>query len=146
MWSWVDIARRNWMLVTLKGWRVNYDLLEDKCIDDIPIDNFLFLYYIQQIDSILPRVSTAYRNRIQKMSKWILKSENVFKCCASIHSSILQHPPVKSSTTSHPSPLLIACLEGGMMVDVNIETRKDIKKETLDIKISQKGSDISRKQ
>ena len=57
------------MLVTLKGSRVNYDLLEDKCIDDIPIDNFLFLYYIQQIDSILPRVSTTYHNRIQKMSK-----------------------------------------------------------------------------
>ena len=147
MWFWIDIARRNWMLVTLKGWRVNYDLLEDKCIDDIPIDNFLFLYYIQQIDSILPRVSTAYRNRIQKMSKCEFWNQRIFfKCRASIHSSILQHPPVKSPTTSHPSPLLITCLEGGMMVDVNIETRKDIKKETLDMKISQKGSAISRKQ
>ena len=36
-------------------WSVlTYDLLEDRCIDDVIINTFLILYYIKQIDSKLP--------------------------------------------------------------------------------------------
>ena len=41
----------------------NYVLLEDKCIGDITINNFLLLYKIKLIDSTLPLLCTVINHR-----------------------------------------------------------------------------------
>ena len=45
-----------WLVLT-------YDLLEDRCIDDVIIKTFLILYYIKQIDSKLPCVCSVIDHR-----------------------------------------------------------------------------------
>ena len=45
-----------WLVLT-------YDLLEDRCIDDIIINTFLILYYIKQIDSKLLCVCSVIDHR-----------------------------------------------------------------------------------
>ena len=42
---------------------LNYDLLEDRRIDDVIIKTFLIFYYIKQIDSKLPRVCSVIDHR-----------------------------------------------------------------------------------
>ena len=45
-----------WLVLT-------YDLLEDRCIDDVIIKIFLILYYIKQIDSKLPCICSVIDHR-----------------------------------------------------------------------------------
>ena len=45
-----------WLVLT-------YDLLEDRCIDDVIIKTFLIIYYIKQIDSKLPCVCSVIDHR-----------------------------------------------------------------------------------
>ena len=53
--SW--ILHAFWLVLT-------YNLLEDRCIDDVTINNFnLLLYYIKQIDSMLPCVCSVIDHR-----------------------------------------------------------------------------------
>ena len=37
----------------------SYDLLHDRCINDVTIDNILFFYHIKQIDSLLQWVCSV---------------------------------------------------------------------------------------
>ena len=45
-----------WLVLT-------YDLLEDRCIDDVIINTFLILYHIKQIDSKLPCICSVIDHR-----------------------------------------------------------------------------------
>ena len=42
---------------------LSYDLLEDRCIDDVIVKTFFILYYIKQIDSKLPCVCSVIDHR-----------------------------------------------------------------------------------
>ena len=65
--------RAFWLVLT-------YDLLEDRCIDDVIIKTFLIIYYIKQIDSKLPCVCSVIDHR---GSQNVVKSISDTLGCAS---------------------------------------------------------------